>query len=96
MAFLNEALWIMFEGISSPEDIDKHCRLQYRHPMGPLELADFVGLDTVLSSIEYLHREMGERFLPCPLLKQIVVAGHLGRKTGRGIYKYTPEGEVIK
>jgi len=87
--FLNEAFYVLWEGIASAEDIDKMCKLQLRHPMGPLELADFTGLDTILSVLEYLHREMGEKYRPCPLLKQLVAAGHYGRKTGRGVYKYT-------
>ncbi len=87
--FINEAFYLLWEGIASAEDIDKACKLQLRHPMGPLELADFTGLDTILSILEYLHREMNEKYRPCPLLKQLVAAGHYGRKTGRGVYKYT-------
>jgi len=60
-----------------------------RHPMGPFELADFTGLDIILSILEYLHREMDDKYRPCPLLKQLVAAGHLGRKTGRGVYTYS-------
>ncbi len=87
--FINEAFYLLWENIASAEDIDKLTRLNLRHPMGPLELADFIGLDTILSVLEYLHREMGEKYRPCPLLKQLVAAGHYGRKTGRGVYKYT-------
>ena len=86
--FINEAFWELFEGIASAEHIDQHCKQQFRHPMGPLELADFIGLDSLLSGGEYMHRELGERFRPSPLMKQLVMAGHLGRKTGHGVYKY--------
>ena len=96
-AFINEAFWELYENVSSAEDIDKHCKQQYRHPMGPLELADFIGLDTFLHILEYMHKEMNERFRPCPLLKQLVAAGHYGRKTGKGVYNYpltsSPEDE---
>jgi len=88
-AFLNEAFWELFEGIASAEDIDRHCKQQFRHPMGPLELADFIGLDTLLSICEYLHKELHERFRPCPLIKQLVAAGHYGRKAGKGVYDYS-------
>jgi len=87
--FINEAFYVVWQGICTPEDLDKSCKLMLRHPMGPMELADFTGLDTILSILEYLHREMDDKYRPCPLLKQLVAAGHLGRKTGRGVYKYT-------
>ena len=87
--FANEAFYLLWENIASAEDIDRMCKVLLRHPMGPLELADFTGLDTLLSVLEYLHKEIGERYRPCPLLKQLVAAGHLGRKTGRGVYKYS-------
>ena len=87
--FANEAFYVVWEGIATPEDVDKMCKLMLRHPMGPFELADFSGLDTLLSVLEYLHKEIGEKYRPCPLLKQLVAAGHLGRKAGRGVYKYS-------
>lgn len=86
--FLNEAFYVIWEGITTPEDLDRSVKVMLRHPMGPLELADFGGLDLLLNVLEYLHKEMGEKYRPCPLLKQLVAAGHLGRKTGRGVYKY--------
>jgi 3-hydroxybutyryl-CoA dehydrogenase len=85
---INEAFYVVWEGIATPEDVDKACKLGLGHAMGPLESGDFSGLDTILSGLEYLHREIGEKYRPCPLLKQLVAAGHLGRKTGRGVYTY--------
>jgi 3-hydroxybutyryl-CoA dehydrogenase len=86
--FMNEAMEALMEGVSTAEEIDKAMRLGLNHPMGPLELADLVGLDVTLSIMESLHAEHGERFRPCPLLKNLVRAGYLGRKTGRGFYVY--------
>jgi 3-hydroxybutyryl-CoA dehydrogenase len=84
----NEAFYMLMEGVASARDIDKALRLGLNHPMGPFELGDLVGLDTRLSILEYLHRSMGEKYRPCPLLTQYVKAGRLGRKVGRGVYEY--------
>jgi 3-hydroxybutyryl-CoA dehydrogenase len=86
--YINEAFNVLQQGIASAKDIDKEFRLSLGHQLGPLELADLAGLDVVLKSSEYLCREMGERYQPSPLLKQLVTAGHLGKKTGRGVYEY--------
>ncbi len=83
-----EAIRCLEEGIGTPEDIDKGMVLAFNHPMGPLALADFVGLDVLLHVLENEHEALGERFLPSPLLRQMVTAGYLGRKTGRGFYTY--------
>jgi 3-hydroxybutyryl-CoA dehydrogenase len=87
----NEAFYMLGEGIASAEDIDKALKLGLNHPMGPFELVDLVGLDTRLHILEYLHRSLGEKFRPAPLLVQHVKAGRLGRKTGRGVFEY-PDG----
>ncbi len=84
----NEAFYLLMEGVASARDIDKALRLGLHHPMGPFELVDLVGLDTRLSILEYLHRSLGEKYRPCPLLVQYVKAGRLGRKVGRGVYEY--------
>ncbi len=84
----NEAFYMLMEGVASARDIDKALKLGLNHPMGPFELVDLVGLDTRLSILEYLHRTMGEKYRPCPLLAQYVKAGRLGRKVGRGVYEY--------
>ncbi len=83
-----EAIRMLESGVASAEDIDKAMKLGYRHPMGPLELGDLVGLDVRLAILEHLHRELGEQFRPPALLRQMVRAGKLGRKTGEGFYKY--------
>ncbi|MEN2767133.1 3-hydroxyacyl-CoA dehydrogenase [Ornithinibacillus xuwenensis] len=92
----NEAFYMLQEGIATAEDIDKAIRLGLNYPMGPLELGDLVGLDTRLNNLKYLHETLGEKFRPAPLLEQYVKAGRLGRKTGRGVYDYTNDGELIK
>jgi len=84
----NEAFYMLQEGVASAEDIDKALKLGLNHPMGPFELVDLVGLDTRLSILRFLHRSLGEKFRPCPLIEQYVAAGRLGRKAGRGVYDY--------
>lgn len=84
----NEAFYMLMEGVASPRDIDKALKLGLNHPMGPFELGDLVGLDTRLSILEYLHKSMGEKYRPCPLLAQYVKAGRLGKKVGKGVYEY--------
>ncbi len=84
----NEAFYLLEEGVASAEDIDKAVKLGLNHPMGPFELGDLVGLDVQLSVLEYLHKTLGEKYRPCPLLRQFVKAGRLGRKSGRGVYAY--------
>jgi len=84
----NEAFYMLMEGVASARDIDTALKLGLNHPMGPFELVDLVGLDTRLSILEYLHRSLGEKYRPCPLLAQYVKAGRLGRKAGKGVYEY--------
>jgi 3-hydroxybutyryl-CoA dehydrogenase len=84
----NEAFYMLQEGVASARDIDKALKLGLNHPMGPFELVDLVGLDTRLSVLEFLHRSLGEKYRPCPLLAQHVKAGRLGKKVGRGVYEY--------
>jgi len=86
--YMNEGIWLLYEGLGSAEQIDSIMRMGANHPMGPLELADFVGLDTVLSVMRVLEEAFGERYRPCPLLVRLVEAGWLGRKVGKGIYSY--------
>jgi len=89
MPMINEAIYALFEGVSSVEAIDTVMKLGMNHPMGPLELADFIGLDTCLSILGVLHDGFGDpKYRPCPLLKQYVAAGWLGKKSGRGFYTY--------
>lgn len=90
MPMINEAIYCVMEGIASPEDIDTVMKLGMAHPMGPLTLADFIGLDVCLSIMEVLHHGLGDsKYRPCPLLRKMVAAGYLGRKSGRGFYSYT-------
>jgi 3-hydroxybutyryl-CoA dehydrogenase len=84
----NEAFYMLQEGIASAADIDKALKLGLNHPMGPFELVDLVGLDRRLNILEYLHKSLGEKYRPAPLLVQYVKAGRLGRKSGRGVYEY--------
>ncbi len=87
----NEAFNMLMEGLGTPEDIDKACKLGLNHPMGPFEMIDLVGLDTRLKSLEYLYETLGEKYRPCPLHVQYVMAGRLGRKVGKGVYDYDKE-----
>jgi 3-hydroxybutyryl-CoA dehydrogenase len=87
-SFMNEGIYTLYEGLGRPEDIDAIMKMGANHPMGPLELADLVGLDTVLSVMSVLQEAFGDKYRPCPLLTKYVEAGYLGVKTGRGFYPY--------
>lgn len=89
-----EAMRMLQEGVANAGDIDRAMELGYRHPMGPLKLTDLVGLDVRLAIAEHLHKELGEQFRPPQILRQLVRAGKLGKKSGEGFYKWTPEGPV--
>jgi 3-hydroxybutyryl-CoA dehydrogenase len=89
MPFINEAVWALHDGVAEPEAIDTIAKLGFAHPMGPLALADLIGLDTCVAIMEVLHEGLGDdKYAPCPLLREYVAAGRLGRKSGRGFYEY--------
>ena len=89
MPMINEAVFALMEGVGTPDAIDSVMKLGMNHPMGPLTLADFIGLDVCLAIMEVLHSGLGDpKYRPCPLLRRMVAAGHLGRKSGQGFYKY--------
>jgi 3-hydroxybutyryl-CoA dehydrogenase len=90
MPFVNEAVWALHDGVAEPDAIDTIAKLGFNHPIGPLALADLIGLDTCVAIMEVLHQGLGEeKYAPCPLLRQHVAAGRLGRKSGRGFYDYS-------
>jgi len=96
LPMINEAIYTMYEGVGGVSDIDLAMKLGTNQPMGPLELADLIGLDTCLAIMEVMHRTFGDdKYRPCPLLKKYVDAGYLGRKAGRGFYMYTEQGVAI-
>jgi 3-hydroxybutyryl-CoA dehydrogenase len=90
MPFINEAVWALHDGVAEAEAIDTIAKLGFAHPMGPLALADLIGLDTCVAIMEVLHEGLGDdRYEPCPLLRELVAAGRLGRKSNRGFYIYS-------
>jgi 3-hydroxybutyryl-CoA dehydrogenase len=95
LPMLNEAMHVLMEGIATAEGIDTAMKLGYNFQMGPLEMADTMGLDEVLTWMETLYRELGEKYRPCPLLRKLVREGKLGKKTGEGFFKYDEYGRKI-
>jgi 3-hydroxybutyryl-CoA dehydrogenase len=89
MPFINEAVWALHDGVAEADAIDTIARLGFAHPLGPLALADLIGLDTCVAIMEVLEEGLGDnRYAPCPLLRELVEAGKLGRKSGRGFFEY--------
>jgi len=96
MPMINEAIYTLFESVAGVEEIDTVMKLGMAHPMGPLQLADFIGLDVCLSILRVLHEGFGvDKYAPCPLLVNMVTAGKLGVKSGEGFYKYTPGSKEL-
>jgi 3-hydroxybutyryl-CoA dehydrogenase len=89
MPMINEAVYCVMEGVAAPEAVDTVMKLGMNHPMGPLALADLIGLDTCHAILEVLHADLGDKYRPCPLLGRYVAAGWLGRKSGRGFFDYS-------
>jgi 3-hydroxybutyryl-CoA dehydrogenase len=95
MPFINEAAYALQEGVAEAEAIDTIAKLGFAHPLGPLALADLIGLDTCVAIMEVLHEGLGDdKYAPCPLLREHVAAGRLGRKSGRGFYGYASKGQT--
>ena len=95
LPMINEAIFAVMEGVATPEAVDTVMKLGMAHPMGPLALADLIGLDVCLAILEVMHRGLGDpKYRPCPLLRKMVAAGELGRKSGKGFYAYPPAGKT--